>query len=403
MHARTGSAVLVAAIALGACGVEMDAPLEEADDVSSEVTGAGGPVRGLDGKCLDVANGSTADGAKIQLWTCNGTAAQTWRYENETLIGAGNKCLDVTNGATTSGTRVQLYTCNGTAAQRWTRRGNTLVGGSGKCLDVMNNTSADGTPVAIWDCNGGANQSWTLPSSSTVDAGSPTTDAGNAGGVGFPAGDFTSPVTGHTYKKVLAEDFNTSTGSGSAFTSAYANSFCYGSESSQYSVNSLSASGGNMVVSLNGKGMQGVFAQGGCKTAWTGLTYGVYAIRFKAVKATGYGAAIMWWPSSNVWGEGEIDAPEGNFGGNLNVFQHGTKCTDCSANVYHVGSNLSFQDWNTVTVEWSPTGMVYYFNGKVAGSYAGSVPYNPHRFTIQMAGGGEAGQFLIDWVAEYTY
>ncbi|MEV4859238.1 RICIN domain-containing protein [Streptomyces ossamyceticus] len=30
------------------------------------------------------------------------------------------KCLDATGGSSASGTRLQLYTCNGTAAQRWT-------------------------------------------------------------------------------------------------------------------------------------------------------------------------------------------------------------------------------------------------------------------------------------------
>jgi hypothetical protein len=60
---------------------------------------------------------------------------------------------------------VQLYDCNGTAAQAWTKSGSTLVNsGSGKCLDVTGNTSANGTRLQIWTCYGGTNQQWTLPS-----------------------------------------------------------------------------------------------------------------------------------------------------------------------------------------------------------------------------------------------
>ena len=29
-------------------------------------------------RCLDVTGGSTADGTKLQIWDCNGTAAQAW-------------------------------------------------------------------------------------------------------------------------------------------------------------------------------------------------------------------------------------------------------------------------------------------------------------------------------------
>jgi streptogrisin C len=28
---------------------------------------------------VDVPNGNTANGTQLQIWTCNGTAAQKWR------------------------------------------------------------------------------------------------------------------------------------------------------------------------------------------------------------------------------------------------------------------------------------------------------------------------------------
>lgn len=122
-----------------------------------------GPVRGLAGKCLDVRGGATADGTQVQLYTCNGSAAQTWTRSGSTLRALG-KCLDVSGAATADGTKIQLWTCNGTGAQNWTPAGDGTVRALGKCLDVSGNNSADSTPVHLWTCiAGAANQRWTLP------------------------------------------------------------------------------------------------------------------------------------------------------------------------------------------------------------------------------------------------
>jgi glucosylceramidase len=126
--------------------------------------GTTGPVRGYGGKCVDVAGASTANGAAIQLWTCNGTGAQSWTVGTDATLRALGKCLDVTGAGVANGTKIQLYECNGTAAQAWSRVGTQLVNtGSGRCLDASGPSSADGTRLQIWDCTGGANQQWTLP------------------------------------------------------------------------------------------------------------------------------------------------------------------------------------------------------------------------------------------------
>ncbi|MFD6365298.1 ThuA domain-containing protein, partial [Streptomyces roseolus] len=57
-----------------------------------------GPVKGVNGKCLDVDNSQSADGTKIQLWTCNGTGAQTWTIAGDGTVKALGKCLDVSGG-----------------------------------------------------------------------------------------------------------------------------------------------------------------------------------------------------------------------------------------------------------------------------------------------------------------
>lgn len=133
---------------------------------SGPVTPPSGPIRGYGGKCVDVAGAGTANGTAVQLYGCNGTAAQNWTVGTDTLSAVG-KCMDVTAAGTANGTRVQLYDCNGSGAQIWRQQANgTLVNPqSGKCLDATGPSSANGTRLQIWSCGDGANQRWTLPSS----------------------------------------------------------------------------------------------------------------------------------------------------------------------------------------------------------------------------------------------
>ena len=138
-----------------------------------------GPIKGLGGKCVDVAGASSANGAAVQLYDCNSSAAQQWTVGNtDNTIRALGKCLDVTAASTTNGAKIQLYDCNSTAAQKWTVSGSALVNtGSGKCLDVTDNSTANGARLQIWSCAGSTNQAWTLPGGSTPTT-PPTTPTG---------------------------------------------------------------------------------------------------------------------------------------------------------------------------------------------------------------------------------
>ncbi|MHC3472679.1 ThuA domain-containing protein [Streptomyces sp. 7R007] len=125
-----------------------------------------GPIRGIGGKCVDVAGGATANGTAVQLYDCNGTGAQSWTVTGSGTLTALGKCMDVTAAGTANGTTVQLYDCNGTGSQIWQPQGNgALVNPqSGKCLDATGQSSANGTRLQIWSCTGATNQKWALPS-----------------------------------------------------------------------------------------------------------------------------------------------------------------------------------------------------------------------------------------------
>lgn len=108
-------------------------------------------------KCLEVAGNSQADGAVVQMYTCNGGANQKWRIDGNSLVNVNSgKCLDVNRDGTADGTRIQQWTCKQNGAQGWeftpnrtTQLRNT---GSGKCLDL--HTYANSQDTWLWTCNG---------------------------------------------------------------------------------------------------------------------------------------------------------------------------------------------------------------------------------------------------------
>jgi GH18 family chitinase len=136
-------------------------------------TGGGGPgpgprtgaITGIAGKCVDVAGANPANGTAVQIYTCNGTGAQTWIVGTDGTLRSLGKCLNLTGGATANGTTAQLFDCNGSGAQAWQAQANGTLRNtaSGRCLDATGNSSADGTRLQIWDCFASANQRWTLP------------------------------------------------------------------------------------------------------------------------------------------------------------------------------------------------------------------------------------------------
>ncbi|MFF3403631.1 ThuA domain-containing protein [Streptomyces sp. NPDC002659] len=138
--------------------------LFDVDDFTFTTTAAGpGPVVGLGGLCLDVQGANPADGTQVQVYTCNGTPAQTWTRSGQTLQALG-KCLDVEGASTENNAKIQLYHCNASGAQNWVPQSDgTLVNpNSGKCLDVEGGLAEPGTKVLLWTCWGGDNQKWDL-------------------------------------------------------------------------------------------------------------------------------------------------------------------------------------------------------------------------------------------------
>jgi hypothetical protein len=133
-------------------------------NIGGGTSAASGPITGYEGLCVDDRGASTAEYNPVQVYTCNGTAAQDWTVAAGNTLQALGMCLDVDGGGTANGTTVDLYSCNGTGAQVWVPQsdGELVNPQSGKCLDDTN-WGGSGTQLQIWACGDGANQQWQLP------------------------------------------------------------------------------------------------------------------------------------------------------------------------------------------------------------------------------------------------
>ncbi|BDH06175.1 MULTISPECIES: RICIN domain-containing protein [Streptomyces] len=137
------------------------------DSVSVTTSGGstgGKAIRGLAGKCADVAAANSANGTPVQLYDCNGSAAQQWTVGSDGTIRALGKCLDLKDNGTADGTPLQLWDCAGSPNQKWVvSSANDIVNPqANKCLDVTGANSANGTRLQLWTCNGSAAQKWTV-------------------------------------------------------------------------------------------------------------------------------------------------------------------------------------------------------------------------------------------------
>ena len=117
----------------------------------------------FNGKCIDIPGANAVDGARLQMWDCNGSAAQQWSLNGDGTVRAMGKCMDPAAAGTANGTPIQLVTCNGNPVQRFTLSGaGDLVNiSANRCVDIAAFNNTNGAPLHLWDCVGGSNQKWT--------------------------------------------------------------------------------------------------------------------------------------------------------------------------------------------------------------------------------------------------
>jgi hypothetical protein len=129
------------------------------------VTASGKVVQGYHNKCVDDSKNSTANGAKVVIWSCNHLdKAQLWTYSSGELVHNG-KCLNDA-GWGGSGTKVILYSCDKALNELWTHlsNGEYVLNAKGYklCLDDPASSTKNGTRLIIYSCKDSANQKWHL-------------------------------------------------------------------------------------------------------------------------------------------------------------------------------------------------------------------------------------------------
>ncbi|MFG3257436.1 RICIN domain-containing protein [Streptomyces sp. NPDC048172] len=152
-------------------------PQISVDAEAGEVSGAGTwetLAAEHSGKCVDVADESLDDGARVDQWSCGGGLhQQVWLQDAgdgtvRAMLRHSGKCLEVSDASKDDGAAVVQSACGEGDSQRWTVKDAgagesvTLVARhSGKCLDVQNRSNEDGATVVQWTCDDAAdNQRW---------------------------------------------------------------------------------------------------------------------------------------------------------------------------------------------------------------------------------------------------
>ena len=121
---------------------------------------------------LDIANGSTASGANVQLYQSNDTPAQQFKvthdsqgYVTFTNVKSG-KVLDVYNGTAKNGNNVWQFTSNNSHAQKWIVRkdgnGYSIISAlnSNYVLNIANGKAYNGNNVELYSYSGSSSNRW---------------------------------------------------------------------------------------------------------------------------------------------------------------------------------------------------------------------------------------------------
>lgn len=143
--------------------------------------------------------------------------------------------------------------------------------------------------------------------------------------------------------------------------------------------------------------------------AASGKTYGRYVETFRVSQITpGYKSAHLLWPSNGNQNTTsfEVDYPENEWDTDIYAYVHAGNLAQQS-----FPANASWGSWHTSEIDWTPTSLSFYMDGKLIGTTTQGVPNIPMDWIIQneSALNGESAplnssaQMDISYVAYYSY
>ena len=374
--------------------------------------------------CLDNNGGRSTSGNKVDVYGCNGLAAQKW-----TLVSEGSNRFEVKDAAGTclddyqdggSGSKVIAFKCNASDhAQIWSWEASKIENTfKAVCINDPAYKTTNGTQLIVYSCSanikGSSNELWyeaALKSATTTpsapvsgSSGSSSSSSATSSNTTAATCPYPKPVSGVTgYTIAACEDFNSGLGDFGPY-----------------------SGGGSGTVVGTGRIPSQCTVTGGMlelKQASNGATcggwmnnfdqrYGYWEVKMRAYSSgTGSGSephpVLILWPGSGSW-TSELDFFETDIGNSAGGYLH---CiSNPSQNCYSLPSNaVNYSQWHVYGIQWTPTSMTGYIDGTKWWSSSNTSSFQPladSNLTIQLdnlSGSTpvKPGEMDIDWAHMY--
>lgn len=96
---------------------------------------------------------------------------------------------------------------------------------------------------------------------------------------------------------------------------------------------------------------------------YEGQRYGRWTIRFRSDLLPQSKMAMLLWPDSDQWSDGEIDFPEGELGQDIYGYSHNVEGKP-SHNQFKFDTKTTMTGWHTASIEWMPDHITFTLDGK---------------------------------------
>lgn len=173
----------------------------------------------------------------------------------------------------------------------------------------------------------------------------------------------------------------------------------------------------NGMLTLRTQKVNGVWKGAGVSAARANRqTYGKYEMRVRFDRGYGVRAVGLLWPVSGGWPP-EVDfyeIPGKNTNRTLNTLTNHYRTASSPHRMHHASYTGRFDQWQTVSVEWTPNRLEYKLNGVTQAVMTQNVPRAGMWLGLQTRAGSDMGvkpdgttppvvDMEVDWVKIYSY
>lgn len=188
IHRSIPTAAAISCLVASACMMPVDEGLEVEEDVGVVTEALSAfevasfqnlKTRGVNvnAGCVGVDGASTANGALIKQFACDGRPNQNWRITRSGILHTmtnvrSSKCMGVDRASTNPGANIAQFGCDGRDNQQWVLEavGGTIANpivvlhnaNSSLCIGIDRASTANGAQLKQFRCDGAINQKWRM-------------------------------------------------------------------------------------------------------------------------------------------------------------------------------------------------------------------------------------------------